>query len=565
MLACAQWPQTDASRREIQRLCTASMDWEELLALSAHHRLLPMVQRSLALAQVTMPEQTRSALRAAALTNAHATVRYMGLVTQLLEVFAGEGIPVRVLKGVPLSVLAFSDASLRDVGDVDLLIPPGYEERADSLVTAGGFIRRVPAAVLTPRRLRSYLRHAKDFTYEAAHTPFEVDLHWRLFRNPALEANGLGDLSCVQTVRIGDMDLKTLPPVQAFLHVCVHGALDGWFRLKSLADVAALWRRFNSSEREGAAALAREHGVLGETVAALTLACTLGVLEQEELTPSLLLHAGDASVRRIVAYALRNFYAAEFKPGPVEAGSWRLKGYELSLHSGFRYRTEILRRVLFRPRTWERFDLPDALFPLYLMLSPVEWLLFHSKQKSEGHSKQNRDGHSRRKRVGEGAALKVRPRGRYLLGVRQRWGELSVRQKGVLAEAGAALLAARLLLKILPVSALVRWLKRPVAAVPKGRWGAGEQAAQVEEVRWAVLSVARHSPVRFVCFPQAIAAHALLRRRGVPSRVVYGVRRAADTRLCAHTWLEVGGETILGGETAPLFAALDGWSAPSSG
>src|SRR5438874_1993502 len=42
-------------------------------------------------------------------------------------------------------------------------------------------------------------------------------------------------------------------------------------------------------------------------------------------------------------------------------------------------------------------------------------------------------------------------------------------------------------------------------------------------VQWAVNAVARHSPVEFVCFPQALAGYWMLRRRGVPATLVYGV------------------------------------------
>ncbi len=78
----------------------------------------------------------------------------------------------------------------------------------------------------------------------------------------------------------------------------------------------------------------------------------------------------------------------------------------------------------------------------------------------------------------------------------------------------------------------------------------------VERIRWAVLTVARYGPLSFVCFPQALAAHAMLRRRGISSIMHYGVRRSADRKLRAHTWLEVDHRMLLGGESALLFAPI---------
>ena len=52
-----------------------------------------------------------------------------------------------------------------------------------------GYARFEPRARLTPRRLRSYLAHQKDFSYEHPSAGVVIDLHWRLFRNPFLPSN----------------------------------------------------------------------------------------------------------------------------------------------------------------------------------------------------------------------------------------------------------------------------------------------------------------------------------------------------------------------------------------
>jgi hypothetical protein len=78
-------------------------------------------------------------------------------------------------------------------------------------------------------------------------------------------------------------------------------------------------------------------------------------------------------------------------------------------------------------------------------------------------------------------------------------------------------------------------------------------------VRWAVEAVARHSPAAFVCFPQTLAGYTMLRRRGVASTMVYGVARAGDGKLIAHTWLVVGDRVVLGSEVAGEFTAVERW------
>ena len=58
------------------------------------------------------------------------------------------------------------------------------------------------------------------------------------------------------------------------------------------------------------------------------------------------------------------------------------------------------------------------------------------------------------------------------------------------------------------------------------------------------------------CLPRALAAQAMLRRRGVASRLCLGVAREGEA-LSAHAWLELGQDNIVVGEAqAPRFTRL---------
>jgi hypothetical protein len=201
------------------------------------------------------------------------------------------------------------------------------------------------------------------------------------------------------------------------------------------------------------------------------------------------------------------------------------------LRRGLAYRVEILRRVLLRPRVWQRFDLPDALFPLYTVLSPMEWVFFHRWVSPAGVAR------ARRSRW-------------------NRWRTLAAPKKWLLLEAFATLLVARCSLVLLPVRRIFRWMESPVRRPARSVPSDAAQSEAIERIRWAVLTVARYGPLSFVCFPQALAAHAMLRRRGISSIMHYGVRRSADRRMRAHTWLEVDHRMLLGGESAVLFEPI---------
>jgi hypothetical protein len=122
----------------------------------------------------------------------------------------------------------------------------------------------------------------------------------------------------------------------------------------------------------------------------------------------------------------------------------------------------------------------------------------------------------------------------------------------LLIEASLLLLAARAALRVLPFQTIVHFVSRG-SAVSRGEAEARELARRV---RWAVTAGARHGPGQSVCFPQAIAAHLLLRRRGAPSTIYYGVAKTAAGELEAHVWVRAGALAVVGCGAAARFTLM---------
>lgn len=119
----------------------------------------------------------------------------------------------------------------------------------------------------------------------------------------------------------------------------------------------------------------------------------------------------------------------------------------------------------------------------------------------------------------------------------------------LLAEALAALALASLAIALLPF--------RKVASAASAR---GPEAARVDpetvrRVRGAIQGWSRRVPWKAVCFQRGLALHWMLRRRGIRSVLLYGARHQGDG-LAAHVWVDVDGQTVIGGEEAPDFACL---------
>jgi hypothetical protein len=108
---------------------------------------------------------------------------------------------------------------------------------------------------------------------------------------------------------------------------------------------------------------------------------------------------------------------------------------------------------------------------------------------------------------------------------------------------------ARLIVLTVPFRYVVPWLSR------------ASQTDSCREVlllgvRKAVTTGARNVPWNAVCLPQAMAAKAMLARRGCSSTLHLGATIDTNGNLIAHAWLISGGEAIIGAAGMPGMSPL---------
>jgi len=111
-----------------------------------------------------------------------------------------------------------------------------------------------------------------------------------------------------------------------------------------------------------------------------------------------------------------------------------------------------------------------------------------------------------------------------------------------LREAAVMIILARLAVRVIPPARIFSWADRPPRRINRF---AGDEA---NWIAWAVETAAVKPWINALCLPRALAAHAMLRRRGIASRLCLGVARK-ESGLAAHAWVEVGKQKINIGNT----------------
>jgi hypothetical protein len=116
-------------------------------------------------------------------------------------------------------------------------------------------------------------------------------------------------------------------------------------------------------------------------------------------------------------------------------------------------------------------------------------------------------------------------------------------------EAFVAVALARLVVRFIPPARIFSWVNRRPRRINRF---AGDEASWV---LWAVESIGAKPWINALCLPRALAAHAMLRRRGIASRLCLGVARNGSD-LTAHAWVEVGKQKIVSDAEGARFTRL---------
>jgi hypothetical protein len=357
----------------IREAAAGPLDWERFVRIVSRHRVEGLVNKAMTRAEVAAPASVSSEIHETASGNLRHNLEMAAEAAKLMRSFANAEIEVLFLKGLTLAHLAFGNLGLRHSKDIDVLIAPENIEAASELLKTAGYRRHKPDPRINDAQIRSLMNLRKDLGYMNKTSGFEVELHWRLFDNPHM-LGGISVASAQRAVPIAaGMSLPTLGDDDLFAYLCAHGANDGWFRLKWLADIGALLANASGSEVARLYGAAKQKGA-GPAAAQALLLCRR--LFNTEL-PESLSRRLQSSVRarwleRIGLWAMRTGDEVTALP-EVSFGGTRIFFSHFLFGRGWRYAMREIRIFLTNTDDMLTVPLPAQLTFLYPLLRLPLW------------------------------------------------------------------------------------------------------------------------------------------------------------------------------------------------
>ena len=231
LLDCARLELGDRLVQRTEGLLRSDLDWDRTLLFAEAHSVGPLLHRQLQRLDgwAEVPASARQRLLRLTHRTEYRNRLYSAALSELLELFAGGGVPVIVLKGLSLVELIYGDLSLRPLIDLNLLIPRTHLTAARTLLLRHGYIETVSRGSPFYRWTHSQLVIEKP-------GPFRLFLmlQWDLLTWPRMHAIDLPRFwRDAQPVQLSGRDARIPSPVDFVLYLCLQA--DKYAFLNALA------------------------------------------------------------------------------------------------------------------------------------------------------------------------------------------------------------------------------------------------------------------------------------------------------------------------------------------
>lgn len=359
LLACCLDTSGTGRSQRVQSTVSAGIDWDKMLRLVEHHRLIPRVYEQLSDHDAVSP-QFLKALRTRYQTNARQALWFTSELVRIVAYFESRGIDVLPYKGPALASVLYADVTMRQFGDLDLLVRTADVSKAKAALLDLGYKNNIQ---FTEREEKAYLTSGYEYTFNSALGRNLVELKWQIlprFYSANFDVDAI--FRRAATLSLGGHSLQTLCPEDSLLVLCIHAAKHAWSQLSWLCDITQLAKQpldWSAMERQ-----TKELGVKRIVAVNFLLAHKLlGVTLPEMVEKSM---RNDRAIENL---------AAEIMPTILEGTEFNTESIRyfrlmMKVRERWQDRMRFLWRLAVTPSAgeWSAVQLPTRMFPFYRLV-----------------------------------------------------------------------------------------------------------------------------------------------------------------------------------------------------
>jgi hypothetical protein len=385
LVACCADSSGNARADCLRKFLSRALDWDRVLHLVDHHRVVPQVYEALAPISHLVPSQPFDALRSRYQHNARKTLWFTAELLRILSHLESAGIKALPYKGPVLAQTLYGEVTKRQFGDLDILVLPEDVLKAKTALLDLGY---KPKIELAPPFEKTYVETGYEYSFNAVHAQNLLELQWRIVpRFYSIDLNVADFLKRANEISLGIQEMEDRRPRQSFrvargerqsalarpvrtlcgedllFVLCVHAAKHVWVQLSWLCDIAQLaksqqldWNAIqNEAHRLGIERIVNLNLLLAHSLLGAPLPPQIKQRLQQDPAATNLAD----EIQRIIQRSTH--YNTESLP------YFRLM---MRLRERWQDQARLLWRLAFTPSVseWNTVRLPQALHPLYRLV-----------------------------------------------------------------------------------------------------------------------------------------------------------------------------------------------------
>ncbi len=247
LIACCQ---TDPSKDDIKfihnYLNDPHLDINTLIALANQHGILPLIYKSLKkLLQSNSILDTNHSTLLADFKTAYTQIAQRNILMsaeliRIMKLLERNNIKALAFKGPTLSQIAYGDITLRQFGDLDILIKKENLNEIDLILKKSNYQRVLQ---LTKKEEALWIKYAHDIGFYHPNKNIMLELHWKMMlEQHPIQLNNINFFDKIQQIELNRNLIATFSTENLLIYLCIHGSKHLYERLEWVIDIDRLIR-----------------------------------------------------------------------------------------------------------------------------------------------------------------------------------------------------------------------------------------------------------------------------------------------------------------------------------
>lgn len=233
LIDCCQ-NQLDTSAIQTALSCYSDKNYQNIRRLSHKHGIYPLLYKTVRfLHPGSLSAETDTLFKQHNMAITQHNMLMSAELLQLMHLFEVNNIDAMAFKGPVLGELAYGSVSLRQYGDLDILIKKDDIEKSISLLLERGY---TPEIELGKSTLKTFYRCVNVIGMQKG--AVRVEIHWELLsKNYAIDWEEEKLWRESETIEINRKAIKMLSFENHILYLCAHGSKHLFERLEWICDI----------------------------------------------------------------------------------------------------------------------------------------------------------------------------------------------------------------------------------------------------------------------------------------------------------------------------------------